>query len=1003
MFCDLVGSTALAAAMDPEDWRELNSAYHKAVASAVEQYGGYVAQKMGDGAMIYFGYPEARENDAERAVRAGLAIHGSLAALSAGLVAANKPAVAARVGMHTGPVVVDGGAYVFGDVPNLAARVQSAAAPGEVLITAALHRHVAGLVVAEDRGDHALKGIAEPVKLLRVARVAGVRGRRVSGLSQASLVGRDEELAILRRRWERNASGAGQLVLVSGEAGLGKSRLVEEFRASLADAPHIWLDWSCAQLLQNSPFHPLVEWARQRFGGPEIDPARRLAELGATFDALGLDAVENIGLMALLLELPLPADYPLPKGSPAELRPKLLAALAAWFLAAARVQPVVLAVEDLHWADPSTLDLLRLLADQGAAVRLLLLVTARPEYRPGWASRSHHTHVNLAPLLQADAARIVGEIVTRHGLSPDEVATVVERSGGVPLFLEEVTRLLVEGDRAGARTIPQTLAASLTARLDRMGSAREVAQIGAVLGREFTWPLLRATAGMADEALRNALERLAESELLQAEGTPPDARYRFKHALIQEAAYESLLKSRRQKLHLLAAEALEATAAAPEILAHHFTLAGLATRAAAYSERAGDNAVARSSYTEAVAAYTAAIDGARVGAVDETGRRRLLALALKLGPALTVAQGTGSGGSRPAYDEAYRLSRELGDARAQFKAAWGLWLISAGNGDHRGMSARAEELAALSRHIGDDDLHYEATHCGWATAHMRGQVALALDLSRDGTERYRRERHAGTANQYAGHDPGVCAHSVHAVSLSLAGRVDQASHAADAAVALGQSLDHPHSLAHGLSMSAVACQIAGDRDRTARFAAELIALADRYGFPSQRLAGEFYSGWVRLVDGDAKGGLVLMESAFARRAMLPILARRIVVTWAESLLAAGRLDDAEAAVDQALADPATAASNEASGLWRVKGEARLARAGLDEGAEGALRQALSVAGTQDALLLELRAAASLARGLDGRAGGSEAKACLATLYGRFTEGFSTPHLRAAKATLEAVA
>ncbi len=1006
MFCDLVGSTALAAAMDPEDWRELNRAYHEAVAGAVEQFGGYVAQRMGDGAMVYFGYPEARENDAERAVRAGLAVHRNLAELSARLAAAGKPEIAARVGMHTGPVVVDGNAYVFGDVPNMAARVQAAAAPGETVITAALHRHVAGLVVAEDRGTHALKGIAEPVTLLRVIRTSGVRTRRGAGQAQGALVGREEELAILRRRWERTVAGTGQLVLVTGEPGLGKSRLIEEFQAGLVDAPHSWLEWSCAQLTQNSPFHPLVDWARQRLGGADVGPERRLAELEDSFATLGLDAAELVPVLAPLFDLPLGNRYAPAKGNPGELRQKLLSALIAWILAAARGQPVVVVVEDLHWADPSTLDLLRLLAEQGASASLLLLLTGRPEFRPAWSSRSHHTHVILAPLAPAEAARFVGGIVAQRGLSSDEVAAVVERSGGVPLFLEEVTRLLMAGEQGAGRSIPDTLAASLAARLDRMGTAREIAQVGAVLGREFAWPLLRATAGVGDQALAMGLERLIEAELLQVSGVPPEARYRFKHALIQEAAYESLLKTRRQKIHLQAAEALarQPDSAPSEVLAQHFSLAGATERAAVEWERAGDRAVARSSYAEAVAAYGAAIDGVRPGVTDDSGRRRLLVLLLKLGPALAVARGTGSGASRPAYDEAYRLSRALGDERAQFKAAWGLWLIAAGDGDHRGATARAEELAELGRRIGDDDLHYEATHCGWATAHVGGQVPLALQLSREGTERYRRERHAHTANDYAGHDPGVCAHGVYANSLCMAGSIDQAARVADAAVALGKSLDHPHSYAHALAMSAIACQLAGDRDRTERFSAELIALADRFAFPSQRVGGEFFLGWVRMSDGDARAGLALMESAFARRGMIPILGRRLSYVWTEALLAAGRLDEADAAVEEALAALPAGDGHDGSLLWRVKGEIRLARAGtLDASAEQSLRKALAIAELQAALLLQLRAATTLARALAATDRAPAARAELAAIYGRFTEGLDTPHLRSAKAALDAPA
>ena len=351
-------------------------------------------------------------------------------------------------------------------------------------------------------------------------------------------VGREEELGLLARRWERARAGEGQLVLIVGEPGLGKSRLIEEFHARLAETPHTWVEWSASQLLQNTPLHPIAEWGRQRFG-LDAPAEQRLADLEDTLRLIGLDPAEYAPLLAPLVDIPLAPDraasFP-----PEELRRRQLAAMIAWVLAGARSQPVVLAFEDLHWADPTSLDLLRPLADRGAQAPLLLLATTRPEFRPSWSLRSHHSVISLSPLNRAGVARMVGEISARHALSKEVIEGVSERTGGVPLFVEEVTRLLLErGEQVGVQAIPPTLQQSLAARLDRLGPAREVAQIGAVLGRDFTYLLLRHVAEADEPALQASLDRLADADLLFVEGAPPQANYRFKHALIQDAAYQS--------------------------------------------------------------------------------------------------------------------------------------------------------------------------------------------------------------------------------------------------------------------------------------------------------------------------------------------------------------------------------------------------------------------------------------------------------------------------------
>ena len=663
MFCDLVGSTAISARLDPEEWRDLVGAYLDAASAAVAEMGGHVAKKLGDGILALFGYPQAHENDAERAARASLAIQRALAELNRKNAGTGKPELTARIGLDSGPAVVDAAAEIYGDVANVAARVQALAEPGAVLLTARTQRQVAGLFVVEERGTHTLKGVPEPTALFKLVRASGA-GRRVGQRQLTPLVGREEEIAILMRRWERARQGDGQLVMIVGEPGVGKSRMLDEFHARLNEIPHSWAEWTCSQLLQNTPLHPLTAWGRIRFGGADIPAEQRLADLENTLVEVKLDVAENVPLLAPLLDIPLPADRAsvLP---PDELRRRQLAAMTNWTMAAARTQAIVMAVEDIHWADPSTLDLLRGVAERGALAPLFVVITARPEFRPPWGTRSHHITIALSPLDRHQVHQMVAELSARHALSKEVVDGVTERTGGVPLFVEEVTRLLLErGEHGGVQAIPPTLQQSLMARLDRLGSAREIAQIGAVIGRDFPYALLRAVAGTEDQALQAALDRLADADILLVQGLPPESVYRFKHALIQDAAYENLLKSRRQALHRRVAELLRdntagGDAAEPEMLAHHFTQAGMTEAAIEWWGKAGQRSLERSALVEAVGQLRKGL--ALVANLPEgvTRMQHELDLQIALGKAMIATNGYGAPETGEAFNRARSLCEQL--------------------------------------------------------------------------------------------------------------------------------------------------------------------------------------------------------------------------------------------------------------------------------------------------------------------------------------------------------
>ena len=748
MFCDLVGSTGIAAKLDAEEWRDLVGAYLDAASTAVTAMGGHVAKKLGDGLMALFGYPMAQENDAERAARAALAIQRALAELNRKSAGAGKPELAARIALESGPVVVDAAGEIYGDVANIAARVQALAEPGSVLITAQVQRQVAGLFVVEERGSHALKGVPEAIALFRLVRASG-GGRRSHARQLTPLVGRDDEMTMLMRRWERARQGDGQLVMIVGEPGLGKSRLIEEFHGRLRDTPHTWVEWSCSQLLQNTPLHPIAEWGRQRFGGADLPAERRLADLESSLAQVKLDPAENAPLLAPLLDIPLPKDRAL-SVAPEELRRRQLAALTNWVLAGAKVQPMVLAFEDLHWADPTTLDVLRGIAERGALAPLSIVATTRPEFRPPWSMRSHHGTISLAPLDRAQVRDMVAELSARQALPKEVVEDVAARTGGVPLFVEEVTRLLLErGEQGGIQAIPPTLQQSLTARLDRLGPAREVAQVGSVIGRGFSYGLLRDVAGMDDGPLQAALEKLAEADILLVQGVPPESDYRFKHALIADAAYENLLKSRRQALHRRTGEVLRdqfaATAAAePELLAHHFTQAGMTEAAVEWWGTAGQRSLARAALLEGAEQLRRALDQIATLPATPALRREEIKLEVAFANALALTGDLVEG--KEHYDRALAIydpaehhplttpsGRDVGVALLSFRSGcvWQLGYPSASRNDAERAVKNARQtghaatlMYALSR-AADSYIfcgHYAAAH-----AQLDELIALADD------------------------------------------------------------------------------------------------------------------------------------------------------------------------------------------------------------------------------------------------------------------------------------
>jgi tetratricopeptide (TPR) repeat protein len=695
------------------------------------------------------------------------------------------------------------------------------------------------------------------VTLYRIVRASG--GVR----TLTPLVGREEELDILSRHWERARSGEGQFALVVGEPGIGKSRLIEEFRVRLGETPHTWVEWSSSQLLQNTPLHPVAEWGRLRFGGTDAPEGQRLADLESTLRLIDLDAAEYAPLLAPLVDVPLPEDSRA-KFAPEELRRRQLAAMTDWVLAGAQSQPAVIVFEDLHWADPTSLDLLQTLAERSIQAPLFLVATMRPEFRLPW-SRPHHSVMSLAPLDRAQVATMVAEISARHALARDVVEGVNERTGGVPLFVEEVTRLLLErGVEGGAQAIPPTLQQSLAARLDRLGEAREIAQIGAVLGRSFSYALLRDVAsivvadrgsagvseaghrGLGEAELQSALERLVEADILFVEGDGAQANYRFKHALIQDAAYDSLLKSRRQSLHRRASEALCEAEAEPEAIAHHFTEAGLDDLAIEWWGRAGDHALRRSAFQEAIAHLGKAI--AMADKTGSTARRapgspaapnsRLWHLHVAYGNAMIAARGFGAPETIEAFARARVSVAGDQDAPERLAADYGLWGGSYVRGELSPMRAHAETFLSDAEarpdwpEAGVAHLAAGATH--WFAGEYREareQLERALDLFRPG-------RDDDLAFRF-GQDQGVAVMLYLALTLWPLGDIGRAISLVGDAEARIAGLAHTGTRAYGKWHVVMFELMRGDLSRAALNAHELSRLAHEYDLRVWRAWGGF--------------------------------------------------------------------------------------------------------------------------------------------------------------------
>jgi class 3 adenylate cyclase/predicted ATPase len=1019
MFCDLVGSTPLSTRFDPEDLREIVGAYHRCVADTVGRFGGFVAKYMGDGVLIYFGYPEAHEDDAERAARAGLAVIDAV-----GRLATQEP-LNVRIGIATGLVVVGdligaGAAQergVVGETPNLAARLQALARPGTLVVADSTRRQIGTLFEIEDLGPQPLAGFAEPQPAWRVVGESGVVSRFEalrSGITP--LVGRDEELGLLLRRWQQAKLAEGRLVLVSGEPGIGKSRLTAALSQHIETEPHTRIRYFCSPHDQDSALYPFIGQLERAAGFTRDDTtATKLDKL----EALLGDGAEpgDISLIAEMLSLAGGERFPPLDLSPQRKKERTLAALLRQLQALVRRQPVLMIFEDLHWIDPTSRELLDLTVEKITDLPVLMVATHRPEFQPPWVGQSQVTVIALNRLRRSEGATLVARLAGNLGALPSDVVDeIVERTDGVPLFVEELTKAVVEAgaDRGNVPisavppsvlAVPATLHASLLGRLDRLGpSAKNVAQVGAAIGRDFSHELLAAAVPLAEPELQEALSRLVEAGLVFQRGVPPAAEYLFKHALVRDTAYSTLLRGPRQALHHRIAEALEQrfpdfVATRPELFAQHYAEAGLVEKSAVYWGKAGRRSATRSAMAEAAMQFEKALDQLALLPDTPERQRQELDLQSSLGSVRLATRGLAAPQTGQSYGRARELWEQLDYPSELLRVPWGQWLYYTNRGDLNLGHRLAEDLLRLSKERGDSAGRILGHLCVGGIFMIRGEFSSSLSHLEKVRQLYRPDQHELFANQ-AGMNPLVLALEFLGLVLACLGYIDKAVALGHEAIEEAQRLQHRPSLASALAVKTRVAAFLRDR-RFVEYADWLCSLGEEQAFPFWRHQGLIYRGWARIKNGEIDGGLLLLrDSAGAYRAT----GAEIWTPFHHAMEAEGEALRDRAGVALSILDSTLQSSRARSEGWfeaelvRLRGEL-LGTSDL-ETSEILFHEAIDIACRQQAKFWELRAATSLALLWREQGRRAEARDLLAPVYGWFTEGFDTADLKEAKALLD---
>jgi class 3 adenylate cyclase len=1018
MFSDLVGSTALSARMDPEDLRELISAYHKCVAEGVRRFGGFVAQYLGDGVLVYFGYPEAHEDDAERAVRAGLE-------LIAAVIALKTPAsLQTRVGIATGLVVVgdlmtgSGEAHergIVGETPNLAARLVGIAEPNTVVMAEGTRRLLGTLFELEDLGPRDLKGITRPLRAWVALRASTVESRfealHPGGLT--ALVGREEETELLLRRWWRTKSGEGQVVLISGEAGIGKSRLTAALLESLAPEPHTRLRYFCSPQHTDSALYPFINQLERAAGFERGDtPNTRLDKLEALLGQVGI-AREDAGLVASLLSLPDGGRYPPIELSPQRRRQRTLDMLIGQLEGLAALRPVLMIFEDAHWADPSSIELLDQTITRIRRMPVLAVVTFRPDFTPPWTGRTRVTSLTLRRLTPENSAGLVLKSAGGAMIDPATVDEIVDRADGVPLFVEELTKAILEVGSAGAAdllgaptTVPPALFASLMARLDRLRPGKDIAQIGSAIGREFTHELLAVVAAKPESELRSALEQLIGAGLIFARGTLPEATYLFKHALVQDVAYGTLLRRSRQELHARIADALErqlpeTLESQPELSAYHLTRAGLVAKAVHYWLKAGERAAARSANKEAIAHLRAGIDCLAKIADSPEKLRTEIDLNSAMVAVLQVTRGYGADLVVNTLNHVLQLCRQTGDANLLAPVLFQTWLSNHMRANYPAGGLLAAELLEVAQKSDDPVAQMGARFANGLHFFATGDLVVSHRHFAEGARIHHGLGGGYSAPRYA-FVTGPADVAYTAWTDAMLGYPQRGLAAIREAAEIIIRTRHPFTVARGLVWCSFTALVCRDWTTAFKFADQAIQTANEQDFAFPGACGAVARAAAQAMLEPGESPLAEMSDGIHRYeqfggSQLPYLLTLV----AEVSLRHADWDGASQALSKAQDWMAK------NGEWTVAAESHrlvgdlLAMSGRSD-AEPHFLRALEVARTQRARLFELRAASSLTRLWRDQGRREEARATLEPVYGWFTEGFDMPDLVDARLLLESL-
>lgn len=1024
LFADMVGSTALSSRIDPEDLREIISSYQNCVTQIVRRSGGFVARYMGDGVLAYFGYPEAHEEDAERAVRTGLELVAAVCALK------TLAPLQTRVGIATGMVVVGDMIEtdearergIVGETPNLAARLQGVAEPGMVVIAESTRKQLGRLFVLEELGARDLKGIPRPVLSWAVLRTSAAVSRfEALHAGARRLVGREAEIELLKRYWRSAKDGETRVVQVSAEAGFGKSHLVAAFGEQLRSEPHTILQCFCAPHSQDSALFPVVACLERAAGFEHGEaPATKRNKIEALVTS-NSDAAEDVILIAELLALSWPGDDHSPDYSPQRKKEKTLGALLRCVVGAARRQPVLLIFEDAHWIDPTSREWLDLVIRQIRQLPILVIVTFRDEFQSPWASQSHVASLPLPRLPPTDSIALVRQIERVSALPEEVVREIIARSDGVPLFLEEVTRAVLEAEDANAvggraaeptpatpgRRVPSTLQASLIGRLDRLGpTAKQIAQFGAAIGREFSYELLAATSQHSLAHLQDALARLVEKGLIFQNGLLPHATFLFKHALVQDAAYSTLLRGSRRDIHARIADAMlaasPASSVAPEIVALHLQQAERPAEAIAYWRKAGEQSVRRANNREAVAHFRRALSLLELHPPTDERCRAELAILSQLGPALMSVHGWGAAEVGQVVERATELGQQLASSPETAPSIANLWIFHYANGRLDAAEKVSHDLLRIAKDLDSQEVLLQAHHTAWPVRWGRGALRDALEHIDSGLALYDEQRHAHHRFLYLGHDPAVCGLAIASQLCSALGYAAQARDRADQALALARRLDHVPTLVHGLWFVIESQMTRNDVAGVSANTAELLDIADRYGLP-QRAMGLAYRGWALASSGMPAEGLAPAKEAagLLERSGTRIFLSRVYGVIAEIYLMGGQYAEGLGEVEKALRiSSEIGESFYVSRLLQTRAMLMRAIDQTDHSIELTLRRSLELAVTHGAKALELRAAVRLADLWICQSKHDQARQLLRPICDWFTEGHDTPDFKQAAEILQ---